>query len=55
MRDEDKTREQLIRELTEMRRWLGELRKSTDRLRRREEELHNSDVLYRTIIDTAPS
>ncbi len=55
MQDEGKTREQLLHELADTRRWLEELRRSEDRLRRKEEEFHNRDILYRTIIENSPS
>jgi hypothetical protein len=54
MKDECKTKGQLIHELSEMRRRVGELRGLADGPDDKQ-ELSASDILYRTILETAPS
>ena len=54
MKDEDKTREQLISELNELRKWVAELQMSEAQLKKIEEELRKSEERYRTLFENAP-
>lgn len=53
MKDEDKTKEQFLNELAEMRQRIAELRKSENQLRRMEEALRASELKYQTLFDAA--
>lgn len=55
MKDERKTKKQLILELAEMRRLVGEHGITADVNGDKDQVLSNSDILYRTILETAPS
>ncbi|MCX5874657.1 MAG: response regulator [Deltaproteobacteria bacterium] len=54
MQDQNKTKEQLIDELNEMRRVVAEGRQLEDRLRGKEKELRQSEETLRLLIENAP-
>src|SRR5438876_9811210 len=54
MRDQAKTKEQLIDELAELRRQVAELQASEAQLRRTETALRESEARFRDLYDDAP-